>query len=890
MQRARSYWRKPFRQQRRFEETLQDAAEALAKDPKCSNAAYWKGIALFYMGDFAAAKAAFEASQQTAVNSQAPRALWLRKCDAELGGSTLPLIGVTAEITLACDFTSASPDAMALQQEPDSEGNHFVTCRDGTSIRCRLLLGGPAGDDRLDPKARTAICLHGIGEDLSFWEEGVFRTEELPENFSGFEASMPSTEGTGPVHPSDKVRRAKFSRALARRVNVLLVDQRGFGRSDRPRTLAPLQDENIVLLTTWKVRDVASFTTAAKAELNCARKAGAAAHSISLCGGKALVRSVFRDTGVLGMHMHALGSLAAELRLEACSTVESCTVVAPQGRLTELAYIQQTVLDKAEKLRKSRASFFNDLASPPKAFVCHRLHGGGVASLEEFVQEVRDNDGACIALSISVSPDGQDAMALGQFADLTGAVTYMQQLTSWVDSNGGEGAWQVVSVQIHARSAVLKTLATHTSLPKKLEVCQMYPLSFEDSDATDRTATMEDFVSDVEQVRLYAGASKATIVGHSMGAAIALQYAISHPHRVERLCLSAAAPRVGPAAYENWMRIASTYQAWNPNVIRSTVAVVNVADEAIRALAAPTLLINAKDDQLTPLIGSEMIKSNLQTALLHVPEFGGHSNLVKNDASMERLTHFMISDEAMMFLTDVLLEEQLLSKWNLPNDKAFVRYYNCGRGLAEIERLERSLRLLRWSSGDHQQEKAALGADMAKVLRNLGLPTDTDETPRDRLMAEMMSMLGRMSAPARQAIDNSGVWWRDDGAAMGLPDKRKYSVDAWGRRRGGCKQGNCFVYRWDLSVMPQLLQRGWLSAGQASSLGSDFFACWWCGGPPAAHEDLGPASKEELAAHWHLQEPEKEAGGAEQWKHIGYPLHYERILIPIEFSYTRTFG
>ena len=63
-----------------------------------------------------ACQAAFEASQQTAVNSQAtrcctfvrgiavgregfcpssqaPRALWLRKCDAELSGSTLPLIG-----------------------------------------------------------------------------------------------------------------------------------------------------------------------------------------------------------------------------------------------------------------------------------------------------------------------------------------------------------------------------------------------------------------------------------------------------------------------------------------------------------------------------------------------------------------------------------------------------------------------------------------------------------------------------------------------------------------------------------------------------------------------------------------------------------------------------
>ena len=243
-------------------------------------------------------------------------------------------------------------------------------------------------------------------------------------------------------------------------------------------------------------------------------------------------------------------------------------------------------------------------------------------------------------------------------------------------------------------------------------------------------------------------------------------------------------------------RIASTYQAWTPNVIRSTVAVVNVADEAIRALAAPTLLINAKDDQLTPLIGSEMIKANLQTALLHVPEFGGHSNLVKNDTSMERLTHFMISDLAMMFVMDVLLEEQLLSKWNLPNDKAFVRYYNCGRGLAEIERLQRRQRLLRWSSGDHKQEMAATEADMVKVLRNLSLPTDADETPRDRLMAEMMSMLSRMSAPARQAVDNSGVWWRDDGAALGLPDKRKHSVATQPAECGQLLSSACWSFIW----------------------------------------------------------------------------------------------
>lgn len=85
----------------KFEETLDDAKEALALDPKNHVALHWRGVALFYMGEYASAKLAFEESLQLAPAAKAPRALWIRKCDAELSGSTLPLGGLVAELSKA---------------------------------------------------------------------------------------------------------------------------------------------------------------------------------------------------------------------------------------------------------------------------------------------------------------------------------------------------------------------------------------------------------------------------------------------------------------------------------------------------------------------------------------------------------------------------------------------------------------------------------------------------------------------------------------------------------------------------------------------------------------------------------------------------------------------
>ncbi|CAE8697964.1 unnamed protein product, partial [Polarella glacialis] len=141
--------------------------------------------------------------------------------------------------------------------------------------------------------------------------------------------------------------------------------------------------------------------------------------------------------------------------------------------------------------------------------------------------------------------------------------------------------------------------------------------------------------------------------------------------------------------------------------------------------------------------------------------------------------------------------------------------------------------------------------DMLRILRPLGLqtaPADSGMTPGQVLMAEMLATLERMSAPAREAAEEAGVWWRDPGHASDVVDGSKYSVDAWGRRRGASKRGCCAWYRWSLSSVP-VRMRAQLSTNCLSGAEhhSEMFVCWWCGGPALAHEDLGPASdKEEI--------------------------------------------
>jgi len=96
----------------KYSDAVTDANEALKFDPKNHMAFHWRGIAMFYMGDWSGAKASFEESLRVAPAAKAPRGVWIRKCNAELSGSCLPLAGITNELTkVTISDTAPTSDA-----------------------------------------------------------------------------------------------------------------------------------------------------------------------------------------------------------------------------------------------------------------------------------------------------------------------------------------------------------------------------------------------------------------------------------------------------------------------------------------------------------------------------------------------------------------------------------------------------------------------------------------------------------------------------------------------------------------------------------------------------------------------------------------------------------
>lgn len=148
----------------KFAQTLEDAAAALNFEPKSHMALHWRGIALFYMGEFASAKLAFEESLRASPAAKAPRSLWIRKCDAELSGSALPLGGLVAEVSkasVAAAAVAAAPTSVstcaapALPQELPAEPETHVMLQPAESSASTAVSSGCA------PSASSELTISG---------------------------------------------------------------------------------------------------------------------------------------------------------------------------------------------------------------------------------------------------------------------------------------------------------------------------------------------------------------------------------------------------------------------------------------------------------------------------------------------------------------------------------------------------------------------------------------------------------------------------------------------------------------------------------------------------------------------------------------------------------
>ncbi|HXN78055.1 MAG TPA: alpha/beta hydrolase [Candidatus Dormibacteraeota bacterium] len=84
-----------------------------------------------------------------------------------------------------------------------------------------------------------------------------------------------------------------------------------------------------------------------------------------------------------------------------------------------------------------------------------------------------------------------------------------------------------------------------------------------------RAYQIDDYVADVEELRLHLGEERLMLLGHSHGSVVAQAYAAKHPARVRRLVLASALARFGPeqeAAMRGGMDKRSG-QPWYPDAV-----------------------------------------------------------------------------------------------------------------------------------------------------------------------------------------------------------------------------------------------------------------------------------------------------------------------------------
>jgi pimeloyl-ACP methyl ester carboxylesterase len=185
--------------------------------------------------------------------------------------------------------------------------------------------------------------------------------------------------------------------------------------------------------------------------------------------------------------------------------------------------------------------------------------------------------------------------------------------------------------------------------------------------------SIEEYVEDVAAFMTAIKVRAAVIVGHSMGSAIALTFALKYPKRVRGLGLvgSGSRLRVAPAILEGvkdadifpatvqmineysfsshtsprlielaMQRMAET----RPSVIYGDFLACdafNAADQ-LGQIETPTLILCGREDKMTPLKYSESLRDGITNSQLEVIDGAGHMVMLEQpDAVAENLSRFL---------------------------------------------------------------------------------------------------------------------------------------------------------------------------------------------------------------------------------------------------------
>lgn len=177
--------------------------------------------------------------------------------------------------------------------------------------------------------------------------------------------------------------------------------------------------------------------------------------------------------------------------------------------------------------------------------------------------------------------------------------------------------------------------------------------------------SVEDLVLLVEDVRAALAVERCVVIGHSLGGAVAIQYARDFPQR----CHAAVAASAGAEFIVDLERNATLEADWessiehfargqvsphaNPGVLEKARALVRARDPKALAhdlricktfsahdwlarVTAPTLVVCAYEDRLTPLEGSLTLAQQIAGAVLTVISPGGHSLMLEHPVRFAR--------------------------------------------------------------------------------------------------------------------------------------------------------------------------------------------------------------------------------------------------------------